>query len=185
MHVPGPLAERPVDGRLVGVLVQVDFLVGVPALVVARHVSGDRDQGDRFERGGATPVTAFIMPGPTCSSRTPGLPVARAYPSAACAAVCSCRAMTNLMLVRLRHRGRRCWCGRRSRRCTPLRRTLAGRPALRRRRRSRARLSEDGHPAQQERLYHGVVVDHPAWRFTPESGALDAAEGHMVEPEVG
>jgi hypothetical protein len=26
----------------------------------------------------ATPVTAFIIPGPTCTSRTPGLPVARA-----------------------------------------------------------------------------------------------------------
>ncbi len=26
----------------------------------------------------ATPVTAFIIPGPTCMSTTPGLPVARA-----------------------------------------------------------------------------------------------------------
>ena len=26
----------------------------------------------------ATPVTAFIMPGPTCTSTTPGLPDARA-----------------------------------------------------------------------------------------------------------
>ena len=48
----------------------------------------------------ATPVTAFIMPGPTCTSSTPGLPVARAYPSAACAAACSCRAMTNLIRLR-------------------------------------------------------------------------------------
>ena len=48
----------------------------------------------------ATPVTAFIIPGPTCSSSTPGLPDTRAYPSAACAAACSCRAMTNPMRLR-------------------------------------------------------------------------------------
>ena len=49
----------------------------------------------------ATPVTAFIMPGPTCSSSTPGCPDIRAYPSAACAAACSCRAMTNWIGLRL------------------------------------------------------------------------------------
>jgi hypothetical protein len=49
----------------------------------------------------ATPVTAFIIPGPTCSSSTPGFPDTRAYPSAACAAACSCRAMTNRIVLRL------------------------------------------------------------------------------------
>jgi hypothetical protein len=45
----------------------------------------------------AIPVTAFISPGPTWTSSTPGWPVIRAYPSAACAAACSCRAMTKSM----------------------------------------------------------------------------------------
>ena len=36
----------------------------------------------------ATPVHAFVRPGPRCVSSTPGLPDARAYPSAACAATC-------------------------------------------------------------------------------------------------
>ncbi len=48
----------------------------------------------------ATPVTAFIIPGPTCSSTTPTSPVARAYPSAAWAAACSWRAMTKSMRLR-------------------------------------------------------------------------------------
>jgi hypothetical protein len=47
-----------------------------------------------------TPVTALVIPGPTCTSTTPGFPVARAYPSAACAAACSCRATTNRMELR-------------------------------------------------------------------------------------
>ena len=44
------LAERPVDLELVGVLVQVDFLMRVPAVVVRRHVAGDHHHRDRIER---------------------------------------------------------------------------------------------------------------------------------------
>ena len=35
------------------------------------------------------PVTALVAPGPEVTRTTPGLPVARAYPSAACTAPCS------------------------------------------------------------------------------------------------
>jgi hypothetical protein len=42
----------------------------------------------------AMPVTAFVTPGPLVTSATPGLPVARAYPSAACSAPCSWRTST-------------------------------------------------------------------------------------------
>ena len=52
VHVPGPLGERPVDRGLVGVGVQVDFLVRVPARVVGGHVAADGDQRYRVERGG-------------------------------------------------------------------------------------------------------------------------------------
>ena len=45
------LAERPVDLRLVGVLVEIDLLVRVPAVVVGLHVAGDDDHRDRVERG--------------------------------------------------------------------------------------------------------------------------------------
>ena len=38
----------------------------------------------------AMPVTRFVAPGPEVAKHTPGLPLARAYPSAACAAPCSC-----------------------------------------------------------------------------------------------
>src|SRR5207244_8914119 len=38
VYVPGALGERPVDGALVGVGVQVDLLVRMPARVVAGHV---------------------------------------------------------------------------------------------------------------------------------------------------
>jgi hypothetical protein len=48
---PGPLDERPVDLPLIGVGVEVDLLVGVLAVVVARHVARDDDHGDRVERG--------------------------------------------------------------------------------------------------------------------------------------
>src|SRR5674476_386161 len=37
------------------------------------------------------PVTRFVAPGPDVAMQTPTLPVATAYPSAACAAPCSCR----------------------------------------------------------------------------------------------
>ena len=37
------------------------------------------------------PVTVFVAPGPEVTTTTPGLPVARAYPSAMCTAPCSCR----------------------------------------------------------------------------------------------
>ena len=37
----------------------------------------------------AIPVTALVAPGPEVTSTTPGFPVARAYPSAACVAPCS------------------------------------------------------------------------------------------------
>ncbi len=45
------LAERPVDLELVGVLVQVHFLVRMPAVVVRLHVAGDHDHRNRVERG--------------------------------------------------------------------------------------------------------------------------------------
>ena len=45
------LAERPVDLELVGVLVQVDFLMRMPAVVVRRHVAGNDDHRNRIERG--------------------------------------------------------------------------------------------------------------------------------------
>ena len=45
------LAERPVDLELVGVLVQVDFLVRMAAVVMRRHVARDDDHRDRIERG--------------------------------------------------------------------------------------------------------------------------------------
>src|SRR5579871_3313173 len=47
----------------------------------------------------ATPVVAFVKPGPRCVKSTPGLPEARAYPSAACAATCSCRVEMNRILL--------------------------------------------------------------------------------------
>ena len=37
------------------------------------------------------PVTRFVAPGPEVVIATPGFPVTRAKPSAACAAPCSCR----------------------------------------------------------------------------------------------
>jgi hypothetical protein len=49
VDLPGPLHERPVDGRLVAVGVQVDLLVRVPAPVVRRDVTGDRDEGHGVE----------------------------------------------------------------------------------------------------------------------------------------
>ena len=36
------------------------------------------------------PVTRLVAPGPDVAKHTPTLPVALAYPSAACAAPCSC-----------------------------------------------------------------------------------------------
>ena len=38
----------------------------------------------------AKPVIALVAPGPDVTKATPGLPVALAYPSAACTAPCSC-----------------------------------------------------------------------------------------------
>ena len=38
----------------------------------------------------AMPVIALVAPGPDVTRTTPGLPVALAYPSAACVAPCSC-----------------------------------------------------------------------------------------------
>jgi len=42
----------------------------------------------------AIPVTRFVAPGPEVAMATPTLPEARAYPSAMCAAPCSCRTST-------------------------------------------------------------------------------------------
>ena len=42
----------------------------------------------------ATPVTASVSPGPAVTIATPGCPVTRAQPSAACAADCSWRTST-------------------------------------------------------------------------------------------
>ena len=44
------LAERPEDLELISVLVQVHFLVRVPAVVIGRDVAGDHDHRDRVER---------------------------------------------------------------------------------------------------------------------------------------
>ena len=41
-------------------------------------------------------VTVFVAPGPDVTITTPGLPVARAYPSAMCPAPCSCRTRMKL-----------------------------------------------------------------------------------------
>jgi len=41
-----------------------------------------------------TPVSAFVPPGPVVTQTTPGVPPARAYPSAAIAQACSCRQQT-------------------------------------------------------------------------------------------
>ena len=60
---------------------QVDFLVRVPALVVARHVAGDRDQRDRVERGGGDPgdrvhhARADVQQQHAGLARCPGVPV--------------------------------------------------------------------------------------------------------------
>ena len=45
------LAERPVDLELVGVLMQVHFLMRMPPVVVRLHVAGDDDHRNRIERG--------------------------------------------------------------------------------------------------------------------------------------
>ena len=45
------LTERPVDLVLVGVLVQVHFLVRMAAVEVGLHVAGDHHHRDRIERG--------------------------------------------------------------------------------------------------------------------------------------
>ncbi len=45
----------------------------------------------------ATPVTASVSPGPAVTTATPGWPVTRAQPSAACPAVCSWRVSTTRM----------------------------------------------------------------------------------------
>ena len=51
VHAVHALAERPEDLELIGVLVQVHFLVGVAAVVVGRHVAGDHDHRDRVQGG--------------------------------------------------------------------------------------------------------------------------------------
>ena len=38
----------------------------------------------------AIPVSRFVAPGPDVAKHTPGFPDTFAYPSAACAAACSC-----------------------------------------------------------------------------------------------
>ena len=43
----------------------------------------------------ASPVTVLVAPGPEVTTQQPGLPVARAYPSAMWTAPCSWRARTN------------------------------------------------------------------------------------------
>ncbi len=44
----------------------------------------------------ASGVTVLVAPGPLVTMHTPGLPVARAYPSAQCPLLCSCRFRMNL-----------------------------------------------------------------------------------------
>lgn len=48
-----------------------------------------RSMGDSARNAFATPVTASVVPGPAVTTAQPGLPVMRAYPSAAWAATCS------------------------------------------------------------------------------------------------
>ena len=48
--------------------------------------------GTESRKAVARPVTRFVAPGPEVAMTTPGLPVALAYPSAACVAPCSCAA---------------------------------------------------------------------------------------------
>jgi hypothetical protein len=55
VHLPRPLDERAIDGRLVVVVVEVDLLMRVPAVHVGRNVTGDRDQRHRVERGRGHP----------------------------------------------------------------------------------------------------------------------------------
>ena len=47
----------------------------------------------------AMPVTRLVAPGPLVTRQTPVLPVARAYPSAACTSPCSWRGSTTLNAV--------------------------------------------------------------------------------------
>ena len=44
-------AERPVDLALIGVLMEVELLVGMAAVVMGRNVAGDHNHRDRIERG--------------------------------------------------------------------------------------------------------------------------------------
>src|SRR5262245_14612457 len=50
--MPSPFDEWPEDRRLVGIGVEVDLLVWVPAVEIRRHVAGDGDEGNGVERGG-------------------------------------------------------------------------------------------------------------------------------------
>ena len=48
-------------------------------------------RGTESMKAVASPVRMFVNPGPEVQMHTPGFPEARAYPSAAWAAACSCR----------------------------------------------------------------------------------------------
>ena len=50
--------------------------------------------GDESSIAVAIPVTRLVAPGPDVASATPTFPLARAYPSAMCAAPCSWRTRT-------------------------------------------------------------------------------------------
>ena len=51
--------------------------------------------GERDAHASPTAPSVFAAPGPVVVSATPSLPLARAYPSAAYAAACSCRTPTS------------------------------------------------------------------------------------------
>ena len=51
--------------------------------------------GERDAHASPTAPSVFAAPGPVVVSATPSRPVARAYPSAAYAAACSCRTPTS------------------------------------------------------------------------------------------
>jgi hypothetical protein len=56
--------------------------------------------GDEAKPASNSPVMVLVVPGPVLAITTPSSPVARAYPSAACAAACSCLTPIAVMVPR-------------------------------------------------------------------------------------
>ena len=92
---PGALHERLVDRDLVRVAAEVELLVRAAPLVVRRDVA----RRSRPAASSRRPPSRRPSPRSSCPARhgraaTPGRPLARANPSAACAATCSWRVVT-------------------------------------------------------------------------------------------